>query len=293
MVSATERVRPGRAAVVTACLLLAACNLAVPTPRPQTVSVTPSGSATEPATDGAAVSSLPSASAAGSSAGSSPSSAASPDSAAATPATSPRPGAGASIDAGPVGLRVVESGFTAFSSDGNDFASFAAVVHNPNDQWAVFQMQMTIDFFDGDDNFIAGEELFVQVLPGQRTAIAGEAFGAGQATRMTVNLPEDMSAFKTSRLSSGLFRIAGLETSRSDGLNITRGRLTSQATTTESLVQLTAVYRNGRGAIIGGAVGGVDAIGPGSTISFEVIDGAPYTAISDTEAYWQVSGVRR
>jgi hypothetical protein len=202
-------------------------------------------------------------------------------------------GTGTPIDTAPDGLQVVESGFTAFFGDGNDFASFAAVIDNPNDQWAVFQMQITIDFFDGDDNFIAGEEQFIQVLPGQRTAIAGEAFGAGRATRMTVNIPDDTSAYERHNEPSDLFRIAGAETSRGDGLNVTRGRLTSRAARTESLVQLTAVYRNGRGAIIGGTVGGVDTIAPGATISFEVIDGAPFAAIADTEVYWQVSGVRR
>ena len=81
--------------------------------------------------------------------------------------------------------------------------------------------------------------------------------------------------------------------SRRDGLNVARGRLTSRATATESLVQLTAVYRNARGDIIGGAVGGIDSIGPGGTVPFEIIDGAPYQAISRMEAFWQLSGIRR
>ncbi len=287
---ASQTVRPGRAAALTVCLLLAGCNPGIPTPAPETVSVPPSGQVAASPSGGGVVSPSPSASAATSSAGAGSSPGASPDASVATP-SSVAPGA--SSDAGPVELQVVESGFTAFESDGNDFASFAAVLDNPNDRWAVFQMQVTVDFFDGDDTFIAGEELFVQVLPGQRTAIAGEAFGAGRATRMMVNLPDDMSAFEPNRAESGLFRISGVETSRGDGLNVTRGRLTSRTATSESLVQLTAVYRNARGTIIGGAVGGVDAIAPGATISFEVVDGAPFAAIPDTEVYWQVSGVRR
>lgn len=233
---------------------------------------------------------LPSGSTVASPAGGSPPPSAGPDGAAVTPTPVE---AGASADAGPTGLRIVESGFTAFSTDGNDFASFAAIVDNPNDRWAVFRMEITIDFFDADDTFVAGEEMFVQVLPGQRTAISGEAFGAGQAVRMSVNLPDDTTAFEASRISSGLFRTADVETSRRDGLNVTRGRLTSRATVTESLVQLTAIYRSARGAIIGGAVGGVDSIAPGATISFEIIDSAPFPSIPDTEVYWQVSGMRR
>jgi hypothetical protein len=282
--------RRGRVAVLTACLVLAACNQAAPTPPKATGPTTPPGSPSALPSAGAVVSPLPSGSAAASPPGASGSPTASPDGAVATPVPV---GAGASVETGPDGLRVVESGFTAFFSDGNDFASFAAVIDNPNEGWAVFQMQITIDFFDVDDNFIAGEEQFVQVLPGQRTAIAGEAFGAGRATRMTVNIPDDTSAYEPYSVSGDLFRVAGAETSRDNGLNVTTGRLTSRATRTESLVQLTAVYRNGRGAIIGGTVGGVDSIEPGATIPFEVIDGAPLGAIADTEVYWQVSGVRR
>ena len=283
---------PRRASIMTVCLFLAACNQAIPTPptatRAATGSTTPSHAAVALPSGGALVSPLPSGSAV-SSPGASVSPAPSVDG-----ATTPGPiPPSQSVDAGPVGLRVTESGFTAFSDDGNDFASFASLIDNPNDRWAVFQMEITIDFFDADDTFIAGEELYIQVLPGQQTAIAGEAFGAGRATRMTVNLPDDTSAFEPNRASSALFRVTEAETSRGDGLNVTRGRLTSRASRTESPVQLTAVYRNGRGAIIGGAVGGVDSIAPGATVPFEVIDSAPFPSISDTEVYWQVSGVRR
>jgi hypothetical protein len=192
-----------------------------------------------------------------------------------------------------VSLRVVESGFTAFAEDGNDFASFAAILENPNAAWAALRMHVTVEFFDADDVFVAGQELFVQILPGQRTAIAGEAFGAGQARRMEVILPDDMTAFEPSRSTGDLFDLSAIETSRRDGLNITDGRLTRRATATESAAQLVAVYRNGRGAIMGGAAGGVDSIAPGATLTFAIIDSAPYAVISSTEVYWQMSGVRR
>jgi hypothetical protein len=189
-------------------------------------------------------------------------------------------------------MRVIESGFTAFSSDGNDFASFAAILENPNDRWAATRMQVTVDFFDSDGAFIAGEEIVVQVVPGQRTAIAGEAFGAGRAERMDVNLPDDTTAFEPGAAGES-FVISGLDTTRADGLNVTSGRLTSRFRTEEMLVQLNAVYRNSRGAIIGGAVGGVDAIGPGETTRFEIIDSAPHRDLSRTEVHWQVSGLQR
>ena len=140
-------------------------------------------------------------------------------------------------------------------------------------------MQVTVDFFDGDDTFIAGEELFVQVLPGQRTAIAGEAFGAGRATRMMVNFPDDMSAFEPNRAEQRAVPDLGVETSRGDGLNVTRGRLTSRdrneriaGPADRRLPKRARDHHRRRGWRRG-------SIAPGATISFEVVDGAPFAAI--------------
>jgi hypothetical protein len=274
--------RPLWVAVVATCLVAVACNQAPPTAPTASGSLTPTAVASGLRSNDSVASPVAS--------GVAPSSSTSPGAELATssPAVAGSPG-----DAGPAGLHIVESGFTAFSADGNDFASFAAILDNPNDRWAVLRMHIAVEFFDADDTFLAGQELFIQILPGQRTAIAGEVFGAGRASRMAVNVPDDTTAFEASQASAELFRISGIETSRRDGLNVTDGRLTSRASAAESLVQLVAVYRDGRGAIIGGAVGGVDSIGSGATLTFEIIDSAPYPGISGTEVYWQVSGVRR
>jgi hypothetical protein len=186
----------------------------------------------------------------------------------------------------------VESGFTAFA-DGSDFASFAAVLENPNARWAAMRMLVMVDFLDADGAFVAGEELFVQILPGQRTAIAGEAFGAGQARQMTVNVPEDTTAFEDSAASEASFAIMGVDTTRADGLNRTEGRVRSRFPDTQSSVLLAAVYRDGRGRILGGAVGGLDSIAPGETQEFEIIDSAPFRNLARTEVFWQVSGLRQ
>jgi hypothetical protein len=274
--------RPRRIALA-ACLVLAACNQASPSAPLAATSVTPSPGATPIGTANVRATDVPSSSATASPGASQ----------VAPPASPPTNGSAPSVDTGPVGIRVVESGFTGFAADGNDVASYAAILENPNRGWAALQMQVTIDFFDADDTFIAGEELFVRVVPGQRTAIAGEAFGAGRATRMTVNLPDDTTAFEQDRTSSDLLRVSGVETTRRDGLNVTRGRLTSRGAAAVSSVQLTAVYRDRSGDIIGGAAGGVDSIAPGAAQTFEIIDSLPFVAMSATEVYWQISGVRR
>lgn len=224
---------------------------------------------------------------------------------AASPSTTPAPSGGAagspaattpatatpSVEAEPAPIRVVEAGFTAFA-DGNDFASFAAILENPNTAWAAIRMRVTIELFAPGDEFVGGDELVVQILPGQRTAIAGEVFGAGRATRLEVRLPDDTTAFE-SRRPRGRFDVSSIHTSRDDGLNKTGGRLTNRFDTDETLVQLIAVYRDQRGSIVGGAVGGVDSIESGDTLVFEIIDSAPHRQLAATEVYWQVNGLRR
>jgi hypothetical protein len=193
----------------------------------------------------------------------------------------------------PVPIEAVESGFTAFSTDGADLASYGIVLHNPNVAWAAFRMEIRVDFFDAADAFIAGEEVFVQLLPGQTSAIAGEAHGAGTATRMEIGIPDDPTAFAPAEPSSETFGLAEVATTARDGLVVTTGRLTSGFGTTERLVQVAAVHRDAGGTILGGATGGIESIEPGATIPFEVIDGAPHAAIAATDVYWQLSGIGR
>ncbi len=194
---------------------------------------------------------------------------------------------------GPAALEVLESGFTAFADDGNDFASFAIVLANPNDSWTASRMEVHVDFFDSADAFVAGEEVFVLLLPGQTSAIAGEAFGAGGATRMEVGLPDDTTAFRPGVAGRDPFEVDDIQTVRRDDLNVTSGRLVSRADRAHRLVQVAAVYRDGAGVIVGGASGGVEAIEPGATVDFEIIDGAPYDDLGSTKVHWQLSMVPR
>ena len=193
----------------------------------------------------------------------------------------------------PEALVIVERGFTAFAEDGADFASFGIVLTNPNPDWAVVRSEVFIDFFDADDAFIAGEEVFLTLLPGQTSAIAGEAFGAGRATRMEVGLPDDTTAFEPATDSGRAFDVTDVSTTRSDDLNVTSGTLTSRFGTVQRLVQLAAIYRDAGGGIVGGAVGGVDAIEPGQELEFEIVDAAPHGDLAAAEVFWQLSGIGR
>jgi hypothetical protein len=196
--------------------------------------------------------------------------------------------ASVAVLADPAPLELVESGFTAFPDDQGGFASYAALIHNPNSAWAAARMEIHVDFYDAADAFLAGEDVVATVLPGQTTAIGGEAHGAGDAARMEVVLPDDLAAFQPRDLTSERFEAEVVQTSRAGGQTTTIGQLTSLFATEQTFVQLVAVYRNGEGSIIGGAGGGVESIAPGASAAFEVVS-ALYPELSGTEVYWQVT----
>lgn len=183
---------------------------------------------------------------------------------------------------------VTDTGFTALPDDQGGSASYAALIRNPNLAWAAVRMGVHVDFYDATGAFLKGEDVVVTVLPGQTTAIGGQAHGAGSATRMEVVLPDDLTAFLPRPLTSERFEAEVLTTSRAGGQTSTIGRLESKFATEQSFVQLVAVYRDPDGAIIGGAGGGVQTIAAGGSADFE-INSTLYPNLSDTEIYWQVT----
>ncbi len=148
-------------------------------------------------------------------------------------------------------------------------------------------MTLHVDFFGNDGALAGSTDTIVTIPPGQTTAIAGEAFGAGSAARMEVVIPNEISDFVRDDGKAAAFRVLDVRTRRTNGLNVTTGRLVNRSTVRQVSVELRAVYRSRAGAIIGGASGGVESIEPGATASFEIVDAAPYRAIGATEVYWQ------
>lgn len=188
-------------------------------------------------------------------------------------------------------LEIVETGFTAFSGSGDDFASYGIVVRNPNEGWTAFRMEILLDLLDADGGFVAGDELVATLLPGQVTALAGEVFGAGRAASMAVRLPDDITAFVPATAIDGTFEIRDVVTTVRDGLNVTTGKLVSRSDRQQRQVLLAAVYRDVGGRIVGGAAGGVDMIDAGGEVAFEIIDSARFDDLATTEVHWQLSGV--
>jgi hypothetical protein len=203
------------------------------------------------------------------------------------PSAAPAP-ASSVAETDPLPLEVVESGFTAFPDDQGGSASYGAIIRNPNEAWAAVRMEVHVDFYDTADAFLAGQDVVVTVLPGQTTAIGGQVQGAGDASRMEVVLPDDLTAFQLRTMTSERFEADVVQTSRAGGQTTTIGRLNSLFATAQTFVQLVAVYRDADGAIIGGAGGGVESIAPGGSADFE-IGSVLYPDLMDTEVYWQVT----
>jgi hypothetical protein len=201
----------------------------------------------------------------------------------------PSPSAASPSDPGtPAALQLTESGFTTFSTDGRDFASFAALLVNPNAAtWKAHRVLLHVDFFTADGALAGSSDAIVTVRPGQTTAIGGETFGAGSASRMNVEIPDVASDFVVDDETVMAFEVLDVTTTRTAGLNVTTGRLVNHSAIRGDSIELTAVYRDRAGTIIGGASGGVESIEPGADASFEIVDSAPYPEIGATEIYWQ------
>ena len=186
-------------------------------------------------------------------------------------------------------LELVESGFSAIDDDGGGLASYGAILRNPNTGWAVRRAIVTIDFLDASGTFIGGEEVAMTLLPGQESAIGGQSSGAGAASQMEVHLPDDVDSFVPRAATAESFDVTEIRTEAIAGQWVTTGRIASAFSTAQSFVQLVAIHRNGAGAIIGGGTGGIQAIEPGATATFEIVDGTPYADVAETAVYWQVT----
>jgi len=186
-------------------------------------------------------------------------------------------------------LTVGDFGFTVFSEEVGNYASFGATLTNPNTAWAVYRMLIQVNLFDASGAFVGGPEVPVTVLPGQTTAIAGQVYGATSAFRMVVAIPEDPTPYVPFSSSGDVVASDIAFTTDETQTRIT-GSLTSSLTSDQPALQLFAVYRDAAGAIVGGTVGAVESMPAGATVPFDITDSpAPATA-ADVEVFWQLGG---
>jgi hypothetical protein len=211
---------------------------------------------------------------------------------AATAAPTDEPGASAPtpLEDPPLAIELVAGGYTGFPDEAGGFASYGAILRNPNTGWSVQRAEVKIDFLDASGAFIAGEEVVVTILPGQETAIGGQASGAAEASQMDVQLPDDLTAFVPRATTNEGFDVTDIVWTGNGARGwLTTGELTSRFATPQSFVQVVAIHRDEAGSIVGGAGGGIQDIAPGGSAKFEIVDTSPYTDIMQTDIYWQVT----
>jgi len=202
------------------------------------------------------------------------------------PTVEPRP---TPAEGSVVPITVDQTGFTGVVAEGQDYATFAAILNNSNTEWAAYRMLVLVNFLDSGENYFTGTELQVTVLPGQLTAIAGQVFGAGTAFEMEIVPPEDTTSYLPFA-SSGTIEVSDVESTSSDAGMLTTGTLASTLTSDQTFLQLFAVYRDAEGDIVGGAPGAVEAIPSGGSVGFEISDTQPPPGVTSTEVYWQLGG---
>jgi hypothetical protein len=202
------------------------------------------------------------------------------------PTLEPRP---TPVEGSHIPLVVDEFGFTAFPEESGNYASFGATLTNPNTEWAAYRMVVQVELFDATDIFVGGADISVTVLPGQTSALSGQVYGAANAVRMLVTIPEDPTPY-VPFTSTGDMAVSDVTFTSDDSATRVTGTLTSSLASDQSFLQLFAVYRDAGGAIVGGSVGAVEAIATGASVPFEIIDSpAPSTAVA-ADVYWQLGG---
>ena len=137
---------------------------------------------------------------------------------------------------------------------------------------------------------MAGEERSISLLPGQTTAIAGQAFGAGAAERLDIRPPEDTTAYFPAAPPTGTVEIDDITAHQAGSTMTTTATIHNNLPTDLRFVEVSAVYRDASGAIIGGSPGAIELVAAGESVPFEISDAQAPAGIESTEVYWWVSG---
>lgn len=201
-----------------------------------------------------------------------------------TPTATPRP---TPAPAARVDLVLADSGFTAFSSDG--YSSYAVIIENPNLEWVAQRVEVSVTFYDAAGTILSVENDFLTaILPGGRGAIGSTAFDAGTATRMEVVIqPVDESSwFRVEPNSTGDYAFENVTTTRDEfGGHTTTGLIRSTFQEAQESVEVTAVWRNSAGTIVGGDFTFVDTVPAMGEATFELSTFATFSDLAQTEMY--------
>lgn len=196
---------------------------------------------------------------------------------------------GAATD-GRAPVRIDEVGFTR-GKDGP--GTFAAVITNPNaSDWTAWFLAVEVRVLDEDGDVIETVPSGVSLLPGQTTAITG-AIAQGRApASVEVVVEEGDIGWKRDRSAGDGVRFARVRTKKSDIFGaVTTGRIRNTSAADLENVQVVLVYRDRKGAILGGDFTFVASVPAGEAVPFEVthLGELTHKRIADTEAYYRLT----
>ena len=168
-------------------------------------------------------------------------------------------------------IQLAEHGFTQLppNSIGSSYGLYAAVVKNPNPTtWIAEDINVNITFFDAAGSVVDSENATIPVLaPGQTAAIGDSGSMAGVA-KMEVKALVD--SWDKAEGTFGSFTAEGAKiVSDTFGMKAT-GTLVSTYAKDLKEVRAVAVFRNAKGAIVGGGFTYVDFVPANGKIGFSI-----------------------
>jgi hypothetical protein len=182
-------------------------------------------------------------------------------------------------------VQVVRSGFTQLppEPDGDVDVSYAVVLRNPRNDQVALNVRAIVTFTAANGATLdVKDEGLDALLPGQTAAVA-DTTGVRGARRMRVQVV--VGSFAPAQGLTGNLSASGVRTA------VVAGELTTTATVRSSLTRplngadVTAVYYNGSGRIIGGQSDSVDVVPAGGAVPVRMDSSTILRGIAKTEVH--------
>ncbi len=178
---------------------------------------------------------------------------------------------------------------TAFRLD-DDYGYGVAIITNPNTDWVLGRVDVSFDFLDSDGGLVTTESDSIRLLPGQTAAATVSTSGAQGTKQIAVTLSDGDDDWTQIDEPTGDVTFSQVKSKQGTYSTTTTGRATSSFADDQTYVELTAVYRNKKGKIIGFGDTYLDELQAGATKSFKLTSGNAPGKASTTDMSYQLSG---
>ncbi|MFN8518889.1 MAG: hypothetical protein U0667_05745 [Chloroflexota bacterium] len=172
----------------------------------------------------------------------------------------------------------------------DDYAYGVALISNPNTDWVLGSVSVDFDFLDSKGDLVTTESDSITLLPGQTAAATVSTSGAEGTKKIAVTLGDDEDDWTQIDEPTGDVTFSQVKSKRSSYSLTTTGRATSSFADDQSYVELTAIYRNKKGKIIGSGRTYLEEAPAGSTKSFKLYADGDVSKPASTEMTYQLSG---